>query len=109
MSFIPPPCLPDADVAGSCGCSAEAEVERVSASTSTTLLAAANPLRRGLVLWNDSTATAYVKFGDGASNTDFTWKIGSQSGYESPIPIYQGNVTAVWEAANGAMQVTELV
>lgn len=111
MSFVPQPCCPDnpPQPDGSCGCFAEAEVGRVPASASTTAIVPANPLRRGLILWNDSTATAYIKLGVGASTSDFTWKIGAQAGYELPVPIYQGDITAIWESANGAMQVTELI
>ena len=79
------------------------------ASTSAILLVPEDLLRRGLILWNDSTATVYIKLGLAVSNTDFTWRLSSQSGYELPTPIYQGDITAVWETATGAMQITELV
>ena len=78
------------------------------ASTSAVTIAAPDLLRRGLILWNDSTATCYVKFGSAASNTSFTWRLTTQSGYELPIPVYIGEITAVWESATGSMQVTEL-
>lgn len=111
MSFVPQPCCPDNPLqpSGSCGCFAEAEVGRIPASVSTITIVAANPARRGLILWNDSTSTALMKLGTGASSTEFTWKLGPQAGYELPTPIYQGEITALWEAANGAIQVTELV
>lgn len=84
-------------------------VTRINSSTSTVVLAPNNTLRKAMVLWNDSNSVARIKFGAGASTFDFTWKIGPQSGYELPEPVYVGIVTAVWEAANGAMQVTEEV
>lgn len=92
-----------------CAGQADAAVTRVNAATTTTSLLAANPLRKTAILWNDSTAVVLIKFGPAASTTSFTWKIGPQSGYELPLPVYIGQITAVWESANGAMQITEEV
>ena len=79
------------------------------ASVSSSIIAPSNLLRRGLILWNDSTATVYIKLGLAASNTSFTWRLSSQAGYELPTPIYQGDISAIWEVATGAMMITELV
>jgi hypothetical protein len=86
-----------------------ATTTRVNANTSSVTIAPANPFRKGLILWNDSTATALIKFGPGASSTDFTWKVGSQSGFELPEPAFNQEISAIWDSVNGAMQVTELV
>lgn len=90
-----------------CSGQADAVVTRVPAATTTTVLVAANPLRKTVVFWNDSNAVALIKFGPAASVTSFTWKIGPQSGYELPIPVFVGLITAVWEDANGSIQITE--
>lgn len=97
------------DQIGSCACHTEAVTSSVAASLTTVTLLPVFMDRKGAIFWNDSTSTAYVKFGAGASNTDFTWKIASQSGYELPTPVYIGIITAVWDAANGAMFITELI
>lgn len=111
MSFLPQPCCPDnpPQPVGSCGCFAVAEVDRVPASATAIVVAPANLLRRGLILWNDSTATLYIKLGLAVSVTDFTWRLSSQSGYELPTPIYQGDITGLWDNATGALQVTEMM
>lgn len=108
MSFIPSPCL-DTDI-DNCACiSLGAVVATVPASLTAVTVLPANILRKGAILWNNSTSTAYLKFGLGASSTDFTWKIASQSGYELPSPTYVGILTVAWDAATGSMQTTELI
>jgi hypothetical protein len=64
--------------------------------------------RIGLILFNDSTAIAYVKYGTGASATSYTVPMGPGAYWEMPAPVYTGQVNALWSAANGAMRITEL-
>lgn len=90
-----------------CGETATALVTRVNASITAVTLSAANPARKTAILWNDSTATVNIKFGPAASMADFTWRIGPQSGYELPAPVYVGIISGIWDSANGAMQITE--
>lgn len=90
-----------------CAGHAGAAITRVNSSTSTVTILAANASRKTAIFWNDSTAVVLIKFGTGAGLTSFTWKIGPQSGYELPMPVYVGDLTAVWESVNGAMQITE--
>lgn len=97
------------DQIGSCACHSNADTSSVTASVTTVTLLLSYTDRKGAIFWNDSTSTAYIKFGAGASTTDFTWKIASQSGYELPTPVYIGLITAVWDAANGTMFITELI
>lgn len=85
-----------------------AVVTRVNAATSSTNLLVALGNRSMALFWNDSSSTCYLKFGAGASTISFTWKLASNSGFELPSPIYGGLITAVWDAAVGAMQITEL-
>jgi hypothetical protein len=85
-----------------------ANTSRVASSVTTVTVAAAFTARTGLLLYNDSTANCFVKFGAAASSTDFVIKLSASSYYEMPQPIFNGLVTAVWDAANGALQVTEL-
>lgn len=97
------------DSVGSCSCHAEADTSNVAASITTVTLLPAFADRKGAIFWNDSISTAYLKFGAGASTSDFTWKLASQSGYELPSPVYWGLITAVWDSANGFMFVTEMI
>jgi hypothetical protein len=84
-------------------------ISSVSADTASTVIVPSNTDRKGIILWNNSTSTAYIKFGLIASTTSFTWKLTAQTGYEFPTPIYIGEVTAVWDAAIGTMLVTEMI
>jgi hypothetical protein len=80
----------------------------VASSASSVTLLAANAARKSFFIFNDSTATLYVKFGATASAISFTVKLGPGGYYECPMPVYTGVVDGVWSSANGAARVTEL-
>ena len=87
-----------------------AAVRRVPSSTTAITLSSANFHRGGVIIHNDSTAVLFGKFGAGASSTDFTFRLTAQSSFEHRTGrIYRGVVTGIWDAENGAAQVTELV
>jgi hypothetical protein len=79
------------------------------AVVSTTLLAA-NLARRNAVFHNDSVNRfLFLKWGSPASTVSYTVRIGPQGHYELPLPIYNGIVTGIWNAAGaGACLITEL-
>ena len=77
----------------------------VSSSASSVNLFAANRAN-GRVIFNDSTAVLYVKFGATASTSDYTVQIAAGGYYEFPLPTYNGNVDGIWASANGAARVT---
>ena len=83
-------------------------VIRVNSSTSNITLVAANSDRIALYLYNDSTATQYIKFGTTASLTDFSVRLTPHMSYEMPLPIYVGQIDVISSSTNGAIQVTEL-
>ncbi|MER6374863.1 hypothetical protein ABT255_42375 [Streptomyces mirabilis] len=58
------------------------------------------------VVWNDSTATLYLKFGAVASTTSFTVKLAPGAYYEFPQPLYVGQVDGIWDSANGFARLT---
>lgn len=88
---------------------ASATVSRVSGSASNTTLLAANASRTRVIIYNESTADLYVKFGATASATSYTTKLGPGDTYESPTDwVYTGIIDGIWSAANGAAQITEL-
>ena len=75
------------------------------------IIAAANPLRRGLLISNQAAAapaTVNIYYGAGASAAIFTVQIAAGGYWEMPVPIYQGEVTAFGSAATGHLIVTEL-
>lgn len=79
-------------------------------ATSVTILAA-NALRRGAMVYNDSTATLYLRFSSSAASaTSFGVKLFADDFYElSAGMVYTGAITGIWAtAAGGAARVTEL-
>jgi hypothetical protein len=60
----------------------------------------------GRAVFNDSTATLYLKFGYTASASSFTVEIAPGGYYEFPAPLYLGNVDGIWTSANGSARVT---
>lgn len=88
--------------------SATSVVTRVNSSTSSIILVAANANRKGLLLFNHSTAQQYIKFGTTASTTDFSVILTPRMFYEVASPIYVGRIDVISSSTNGAIQVTEL-
>lgn len=83
-------------------------ITRLTASATSQQALAANANRVGGTFVNDSTATAYVKFGTTASATSYTYRMRPGSTMELPLPCYPGRIDIIWTAANGAMQITEM-
>ena len=79
----------------------------VAASTTSQTLIAANSNRKGLTIWNNSTATLYIDFDSAASTSDFAVKIAADGYFELPFD-YTGIISAIWGAANGNALVREL-
>jgi hypothetical protein len=78
----------------------------VAQTTSTGVLAAANANRKGLSIFNDTSATLYVLCGIGASATAFTIAMAAASYYEIPYG-YTGDVTCLWSGSgSGAARIT---
>lgn len=84
-----------------------ATLANVNGSASSVAVFAAKGASRGRSVWNDSTATLYLKFGTTASTTSFTVKMGPGDFYEFPQPTYAGVVEGIWSAANGAARTSE--
>lgn len=80
----------------------------VASSTSSQLLAAANPARRSLEIYNASTALLYITLGPVASTIGYQTQVAAGGLYVVDEPgQYLGEVSGVWAAANGSAQVTE--
>lgn len=86
-----------------------AAVTSVASAVVSTSLLAANPLRHSFHIFNDSTSSLFVKFGLAASLTSFTIKITSNGYKEFIYPPYIGDVTGIWQAADGFARVTEVL
>lgn len=80
----------------------------IPAMDSDTQIMAANTRRRGGVIFNDSTATLYLKLGTGSSPTSFTVQLPKDAYYEIPIH-WVGPIFGTWSVANGTARATEFV
>lgn len=80
----------------------------VSASASSVTIRAALAGRKGLSVYNDSSAILYLDTTGGtASATSFTIAMAANSYYELPAPVVVGAVTGIWASATGAARVVE--
>lgn len=89
------------------GVASTATLSVVASSATSVQLLAANALRRGVVIYNDSTQTLYIKFGTTASSTSFTKLLATNAEYVVPFN-YSGRIDGIWASANGNARITEL-
>jgi hypothetical protein len=83
-----------------------ANVESVVSSASSVPLFPATGQANGRVVFNDSTAVLYLKFGTSASTSSYTVQIAAGAYFEFPLPVYIGEVDGIWASANGNARVT---
>lgn len=86
-----------------------ADLSAISGATSSKNLLMPNPKRKGVLVYNDSTAILYLAYATGASTTLHTVQIAAGAYWEMPKPIYTGRIDGIWAAANGSARITELV
>lgn len=79
----------------------------VAAATTDTTVLASNVNRTGASIYNDSTATMYLKYGSGASSTSF-YDVLYQGDRHVVEFGYIGQINALWSSATGNARVTEL-
>lgn len=82
-------------------------VTRVATSVASALLIAANPLRRFLVIHNDSVHKLYLKYGATASPSDYTVVLERQDIVTIPGEEWSGRVDGVLDGGTGFAQITE--
>lgn len=87
--------------------SSSAAMSSVAGSASSASLLASNSSRKGICLFNDSTAICRVAFGATASATAFTVLLQPNSFYENGT-LYTGAISGIWASATGNMRITEL-
>jgi hypothetical protein len=86
-----------------------ATLANVAGSASSVTLLASNTARKGAYVFNDSTATLYLKYGSAASTTSYVVQVPPGAFWEMPNrPIYTGLIAGIWSAANGNARVTEV-
>lgn len=78
------------------------------AATTTTLLAA-NTARKGVMIFNDSTAVLYVAFGTAAAtSSDYSFQLAAGGVYTEVPCAYDGIIKGIWASdAGGNARVTE--
>ncbi len=82
----------------------------VAISSTSVTVAAANPNRKGILLYNNSTTVVYIAYDATASMTHFTFAIAAAATWTMPQPIYLGAVTAVRATTgDGKLLITELM
>jgi hypothetical protein len=83
-------------------------VSSVASSASSVVILAANALRKGATVYNDSTQILYLKLAaSAASSSSYTVQMASGAYYEVPFS-YSGELRGIWASANGNARVTEL-
>lgn len=91
--------------------SATAALSSVGASTGAggVQLLASNANRKGMYVFNESTAVLYLAFAGSASASAYTVQVAANGFFEMPTsPIYTGAIFGIWSAANGNARVTEM-
>jgi hypothetical protein len=78
----------------------------VAASVVNVTLLAANPLRLGAMIVNDSVHRLFVKCGATASATSYTKVLGAGEDWQVPFG-YTGIIDGIWTTAAGAARMTE--
>lgn len=76
-----------------------------SSATNVTLLAA-NSARRGVSIYNDSTAILYLRCAATATTSNFTTKLFEDDYWEAPAG-YTGIIDGIWASATGNARITE--
>lgn len=78
-------------------------------TTLTQVIVAANPARKGLVIYNNSANSIYLSYGPTAnSNTLCTRVLATFTQFDMPAPIYTGVISGIRNAGTGFCVVTEL-
>lgn len=82
-------------------------VTRVTASTTSATILAANGGRRTTVIFNEGSAKVFIKLGASASTTNYTIQLGAGGSFIIPEG-YTGIISAVFSTNTGNVQISEL-
>lgn len=78
--------------------------------TSSITLCVPNPTRKGVIIVNTDANDLYLRYGVGATTSSGGWtiKIGQNTTWEMPAPIYTGQIDGVWSVDGaGVAEITE--
>ena len=84
-----------------------ATLSNVASSATNVTLLASNASRKGLVMFNDSTQSCYVKFAATATSSSYTYQLFPSQTLDLGQPLYTGIIDGIWASANGNMRITE--
>lgn len=74
------------------------------------ILVNARDTRKGIIIYNESAFTLYIKFGAGVTSDSFTAKIPPEATYEmSQSLLWGGDIYGIWDQADGYAHITQLV
>jgi hypothetical protein len=83
-------------------------VTKIDSSAIPVTILALNEKRKMATIYNNSTKSLYLKYGEDASSDSFTVKINADDYLELPAPCYLGLITGFWDDVNGNAMVTEI-
>lgn len=90
------------------GRSTSATVTSIAGSAGTASVAASD-VRKGIIFYMEGNNTAYVKFGSGATNSDYSVAVVGPGGlYELSELRYTGNFSVAFKTLAGTLRITEL-
>jgi hypothetical protein len=87
---------------------ANATLTQPTVNTTSSVIAAANPARRGLIVHNTSGRRIFVAFAATASAAAYTYDVANGNQFEIPLNGYTGVVSVVTNAGSGTICVTEV-
>lgn len=88
----------------------DAEVSKVEYSDATSvILVEPRGSRRGLIIYNDTDVTLYIKFGDDGDKDDYSLQVLTQTAYVATEKfVYVGRVSGTWDTGgSGYARITE--
>lgn len=85
-----------------------AELLVIPASVSEVLLLAGHVDTKTFSIYNNSTNSLYIKFGNGVSTSFFNFRMPPKSFYEPNIYTFSGDIYGVWDGTNGTALVSQL-
>ncbi len=93
---------------GTSATSSTAALTSVASSLTSVALLPVNANRKGLSIYNESTAILYIAFAGTATTSAYTIQVPANSSYQASAPVYTGAISGIWSAANGFARITEL-
>jgi hypothetical protein len=90
---------------------------RTNIAASTGSVALVSGAYDAVIIYNDSTATLYLGYGDrpvsgwgagGTGTADFSFSIPPTGKYESPKNYFQGTINGFWSSAVGTGKITKI-